>query len=106
MAHDFEYHSLPGVAGGKLKGTMSQSASGVIAALRQCRVTSAAGDHGSLTAWIDDDSAYRAAFHRWQVTKAEGVFTSQAALRACLKSWWPALRDPSVTPTTPENPNG
>jgi hypothetical protein len=83
-----EYTGLTGVRG-NLKGPRSKSISGIIRALDRYRVTSDAGDHGAITAWVDDAGRMRAAFTRWRATVSEEEFRSRRALKACWSHGFP-----------------
>jgi hypothetical protein len=90
---DLEYHSLDGVKGGRLFGTMAKSATGMVAALGRHRACSAAGDHGAVMVWVDDAGLYRGAFQQhWQTINSYSG-KSKSALMAWLKVWMPKMRD-------------
>jgi hypothetical protein len=85
------YIDLSGVSGGKLDGgceTFAQSIHGLFNILKTSRATSAAGDKGAITVWIDDDGKYRACFSRFCRNVDEQIFTTQRALRVWLKEWF------------------
>lgn len=90
-----KYHSLPGVKGGVLSGPMAKSVTGFIAALKQYRVVSDAGDYGSVIAYIDDDGAYRAAFMVYHNVQESMSCRTDKALRQWLREWLPAQRRPA-----------
>jgi hypothetical protein len=82
---------LPGVAGGVLEGDCAASVSGVLSCLKNARVSSAAGDYGAVTVWVDDEGAYRADFSRHRSSLDEQVFGTKAQLKAWLTEWFPKM---------------
>lgn len=90
---EFEYAGLPGVKAKRLGGVMVNSPTGAMKSIRECRVCSAAGDHGAVTLWRDDEGNLRTCFQvRWSTVAAETHATRDSALR-WLKAWWPAMYD-------------
>lgn len=89
---------LPGVRGrGKLRALMVSSVAGVFNALKTYRACSMAGDHGSISVYIDDTGSYRAYFSQWMSIKASVATTSKAELRRWLVEHFPMMRDAIVT---------
>lgn len=84
---------MPGVKRRSLRGPLASSATGFLSALRKHRVCGAAGDHGAVTAWIDDDGKYRATFSRWCQVLEAGTFNTKASLGAWLRHALPRMRE-------------
>lgn len=92
-----DFHSLPGVKGGRLRGPMARTISGFRQALVANRCCSAAGDHGAVMVWRDDAGAWRCAFMRYQATLEAATFSSKAAVTTWLRAWLPKMHDGSST---------
>ncbi len=88
-----EFIGLDGVKGGKLKGPLISSVSGVYATLRKYRVCAAAGDHGSITVWLDDVGWCHVGFYRHMARVAEQTFPRKTHAYAWLIEWWPKMRE-------------
>lgn len=88
-----EYHSLDGVAGGKLKGPMARSVNGFKRGLTNHRACSAAGDHGAVMVWQDDAGSYRCAFQRYCATLASATFNSKAGVYRWLAAFLPKMHE-------------
>lgn len=84
------YNEIPGVEGPR-QGPMVGSVTAMIKAMSNYDVCSAAGDHGCVMAWRDDDGKLHADFQRYQQQIAAGDFRSRAALRRWLKEWLPKI---------------
>lgn len=82
------FSGMPGVTG-PLEGPLVSSVTGLLRALEAHRIASAAGDDGSVTAWIDDAGTIRASFQRFHSELSGGTFKSSAELRRWLKEWMP-----------------
>jgi hypothetical protein len=94
MAELCEYHSLPGVQGGRLKGPMARTVTDFRHALVSNRACSAAGDHGAIMVWQDDGGKWRAAFMRYSETLESEIFATKAAISPWLRAWLPKMREP------------
>lgn len=84
-----EYHSLPGVKGGKLKGPMAKTPSGFLTALRSHRAVAGAGSYGAAMVWVDDYGRYRCHFMRSHITLSDETFNAKRDVRGWLISWLP-----------------
>lgn len=84
-----DFHSLPGVKGGKLKGPMARTVSDFRSAMVSHRAISSAGDHGAVMVWQDDDDQWRARFMRYQATIDDASFSTKAAVLPWLRTWLP-----------------
>lgn len=84
-----DFHSLPGVEGGKLKGPIVRTVYGFRRAMVTHRAVSSAGSLGAVMVWQDDAGRWRARFMRHQVTIDDAWFTSKAAVLPWLRIWIP-----------------
>lgn len=98
-----DFHSLPGVKGGKLKGPMARTISDFRSAMVSNRAISSAGDHGAVMVWQDDAGQWRACFMQYQNTVASAEFSSKAAVLPWLRTWLPKQHGIVTTET---NANG
>jgi len=72
-----------------------QSRSAAIRALRNKQASTAAGDHGALNVWIDDEGLFRCEFMRRCRSVNAERFAYMAAVDAWLRAWFPCLSVPS-----------
>lgn len=84
-----EFHSLPGVKGGHLRGPMARTVSDFRRAMVDHRAVSSAGDLGAVTVWRDDAGQWRVAFMQYRAIIDTAEFTSKAAVLAWLRIWLP-----------------
>lgn len=87
--HLCEYHSLPGVAGGRLKGPMARTITDFRNAMVSNRAVSSAGGYGAVMVWRDDDGQWQAAFMRYSSIVAGAAFPNKAAVLLWLRIWLP-----------------
>jgi len=85
----YEFSGMPGVKRKRIKGPIVDSVSAFLLALRKHRLCSAAGDHGSVTVYVDDDGAFRCTFQRWHSTIDEQTYATKAQVKAWLVKWLP-----------------
>lgn len=85
----YTFTGLPGVAGEKLEGPMTESVSGFMAALRGNRICSAVGSNGAVTVWKDDDGMWRCDFSRYCSTVCGATVKTKAQVREWLREWMP-----------------
>lgn len=78
----YEFSGMPGVRARRIKGPLVNSISGFMAALGKHRLCSAAGDHGSVTVYRDDDGNYRCWFQRFHSTVDGQIFDTKTRVRA------------------------
>lgn len=84
------FQPLAGVRGGKLRGPFSvKSVSAFMRQLRDFRIVSDAGDHGSVTVWRDDAGKYHCHFCRWRADIDAQIFSSKAEVKRWLSVWHP-----------------
>lgn len=88
----YTFSGMTGVSG-SLHGPIIHSVSAADAALRKHRMVSAAGDHGAVNIWKDDDGALRGEFQRFCVTLDKQRFKSKAHALEWLKKWLPRTRE-------------
>lgn len=84
-----DFHSLPGVKGGKLKGPFARTVSDFRNAMVTHRAISSAGDHGAVMVWQDDAGQWRARFMYYCATVDDASFSSKAAVLPWLRIWLP-----------------
>lgn len=95
-----DYHSLPGVEGGRLSGPMCSTISDFRAAMVGYRACSSAGDLGAVMVWKDDDGLWRVAFQRYGATINANTFRYKSDALAWLRDWMPMQHHHAST--TPE----
>lgn len=93
------YVGLPGVRGRLTPGKkhFQNTVSGLLRNLRGGRggrITSIAGDHGSLTVWIDDKGDYRGNFCRFGSVLADCHVTTKKALGDFARVWYASTLKP------------
>ena len=81
---------LPGTSG-DVEAFAVRSRSAVLRCLRKQKAATAAGDHGALNVWIDDDGLFRCEFMRRCRTIDISRFAYVAAVDAWLRKWFPCL---------------
>lgn len=88
-------HNLKGVAKPHIETQIVQNISSGMELLKTRRAFTMAGDHGAITAWIDDKGQYHCAFSQYQITKGYVVVPSKANLREWLKEWFDLMHNTS-----------
>lgn len=84
-----DFHSLPGVKTGRLKGPMGRTVTDFRLAMVAHRAVSSAGDHGAVMVWKDDAGQWRARFMRYQATINDAAFPDKASVLSWLRTWLP-----------------
>lgn len=84
-----DFHSLPGVKGGRLKGPFARTVSDFRHAMVVHRAISSAGDHGAVMVWQDDAGRWNARFMRYQATIDDASFNTKAGVLPWLRIWLP-----------------
>lgn len=89
--HLYTFGGMPGVKRKTIKGPMASSVNGFAVALRKHRLCSAAGDHGSVTVYVDDAGGYRCWFQRFHATVDAQTYKTKASVRKWLVEWLPRM---------------
>jgi hypothetical protein len=84
---------IPGVKGGKLRGAMASTITGIMAVLAKRRIVSDAGDYGGVMIWKDNSGAYRCNFNVYQHAVSDETFKTKKQVRAWLTEWFPKQRE-------------
>lgn len=84
------YEGMMGVKG-PLEGPFVGSKTAVIKDIREHRICSVVGDHGSVLVWRDDQGQLRACYDHYHREIAGGEFKSQSDLKAWLAEWMPKV---------------
>jgi hypothetical protein len=72
-----------------------QSRTAAMQSLRSGQAATAAGDHGALNVWIDDEGLFRAEFMRRCRSIDAKQFKYLASVDAWLRVWFPRLSVPA-----------
>ncbi len=91
MGDDYlcDFHSPPGVKGGRLKGPMVRTVTDFRHAMVSNRAVSAAGDHGAVMVWKDDHGRWCCRFMRYQRAINDAAFYSKEGVFRWLRTWLP-----------------
>lgn len=82
---------LPGVKETLETNGYQDSVTGFLNALKSQRAATGAGDHGSVTVWIDDDGQFRCAFTRFCSIVNTQIFEHKKQIKAWLTEWLPQM---------------